>query len=67
MLRFNGTRVSAERHTGARSYNYDLPCSPNRLNQCSGRPHCICQTDVFHLGNLVAEGAHKREVRNAAA
>jgi len=35
--------------------NHDLPWNPNRLEQRFGRIHHIGQTEVCHLGNLVAE------------
>jgi superfamily II DNA/RNA helicase len=34
--------------------NYDLPWNPNRIEQRFGRIHRIGQTEVCHLGNLVA-------------
>lgn len=35
--------------------NYDLPWNPNRLEQRFGRIHCIGQTEVCHLWNLVSK------------
>ena len=42
--------------------NYDLPWSPNRLEQRFGRIHRIGQTEVCHLWNLVAEGTREGDV-----
>ncbi len=42
--------------------NYDLPWNPNRLEQRFGRIHRMGQTEVCHLGNLVAEETREGDV-----
>src|SRR3989442_1697848 len=42
--------------------NYDLPWTPNRLEQRFGRIHRIGQTEVCHLWNLVAAETREGEV-----
>jgi len=42
--------------------NYDLPWSPNRLEQRFGRIHRIGQTEVCHLWNMVANQTREGDV-----
>ena len=42
--------------------NYDLPWSPNRLEQRFGRIHRIGQREVCHLWNLIASETREGEV-----
>jgi len=42
--------------------NYDLPWNPNKIEQRFGRIHCIGQTEVCHLWNLVAADTREGEV-----